>query len=164
MWIFSQQVHPLHFIFIYSIASPVVILVQTRVRSKRQKEVRYEPSPWRFSLNATVMALLLFTEVRYKLKSFSIRSKCLVFHWHSEEGIFWSFLWDLRDKKHLLSWVLWPQPLCSLYYTIPSLRLLLHTTRAVIRRVTRMGTTMKGPRMRFGGSLRSRPDSEQSWK
>lgn len=57
-----------------------------------------------------------------------------------------------------------PAPPPSLHYTIPSLRLLRHTTRAVMRRVTRMGTTMKGPKMRLGGSLRSRPDSEQSWK
>lgn len=49
-------------------------------------------------------------------------------------------------------------------YTIPSLRLLLHTTRAVMSRVTRMGTAIKGPRMWLGGSLRRRPDSEQSWK
>lgn len=33
-------------------------------------------------------------------------------HWQSEEGIIWVFLWDLRVKKYLLSWVLWTQPPC----------------------------------------------------
>uniref|UniRef100_A0A3Q2X036 E2 NEDD8-conjugating enzyme n=1 Tax=Haplochromis burtoni TaxID=8153 RepID=A0A3Q2X036_HAPBU len=53
----------------------------------------------------------------------------------------------------------WEPPLS---YTIPSLRLLLHTTSAVMRRVTRMGTTINGPRMRLGGSMGSRPVREQS--
>lgn len=56
-----------------------------------------------------------------------------------------------------------PNPEASLYKT-PSVRLLLHTTRAVMSRVTSTGTAMNGPRMLVGGSWRSRPVRAQSWK
>lgn len=56
-----------------------------------------------------------------------------------------------------------PHPEAGLYKT-PSVRLLLHTTRAVMSRVTSTGTAMNGARMLIGGSWRSRPVRAQSWK
>lgn len=49
-------------------------------------------------------------------------------------------------------------------YTIPWQNLPLHTTRAVMSRVTSTGTPMKGPKIRIGGSRSSLPVRAQSWK
>lgn len=55
-----------------------------------------------------------------------------------------------------------PPPGCP--YTMPSLRLLLHTTSAVISRVTRTGSRMKGQRTLLGGSCSARPEGAQFLK
>lgn len=57
-----------------------------------------------------------------------------------------------------------PVPAAGCPYTMPSLRLLLHTTSAVISKVTRMGSRMKGQRMPLGGSCSARPEGEQFLK
>jgi hypothetical protein len=43
-------------------------------------------------------------------------------------------------------------------YTMPSVRLLLQTTSAVMSSVTVMGSAMKGQRMLLGGSRRALPE------
>lgn len=47
---------------------------------------------------------------------------------------------------------------------MPSGRLLLQTTRAVMSRVARMGTTMKGERTLLGGSCKALPETGQFLK